>query len=63
MAGEARHDAAVERTLLTAREAAGCGDYQDALAWLAMLEAIGHPLSAGERSMQERWRAMLKRAP
>lgn len=47
---------AVAKTFSAARESAARGDYADALAWLALLDAIGHRLSQHELSLRERWR-------
>jgi hypothetical protein len=55
----ARHEAAVARTLSSAREAAARGDHADALAWLAMLEAIGHEFSREDEHLRESWREIL----
>jgi hypothetical protein len=56
---DARHEAAVARTLSSAREAGARGDHADALAWLAMLEAIGQELSREDQRLREKWRATL----
>ena len=56
---EARHLAAVARTLSSAREAAARGDHAEALRWLSMLDAIGHELSPGDQRMRAEWRSVL----
>ncbi len=50
-----RHQAAVTRSLEWADEAAGRHDYQDALAWLRTLEAIGEHLPVAYRRKKEAW--------
>jgi hypothetical protein len=51
-----RHDAAVTRTLAWANEAAARNEYDDALRWLAVIDAIGDPLPAGYATKQVEWR-------
>ncbi len=55
-ARRAKHERAVARTLEFADEAAGRGDFRDALAWLATLEAIGRRLSDEYLVKQAEWR-------
>ena len=52
---DARHLAAVTRSLQWADEAAEHGDHADAIAWLRALEAIGDELSAGYRIKLHAW--------
>ena len=56
MTAEARHRVAVLRTLAAADTAALEGDYDDALAWLDTIRAIGDDLPAEYRSKESRWR-------
>jgi hypothetical protein len=56
---EERHERAVARTLEFAEEAAGRGDFPDALAWLQTLEAIGRVLPMEYLSKREAWRLSL----
>ncbi len=53
-AGE-HHRSAVANTLRFADDAAATGDYHDALAWLATLEAIGELMPAEYRAKQRAW--------
>jgi hypothetical protein len=52
---DARHLAAVTRSLQWADQAAEHGDHADAIAWLRALEAIGEELSAGYRIKLHAW--------
>lgn len=54
--GLTRHEAAVRRTLDLADEAAARGDFDDALAWLAAIEAMGDDLPAEYVGQQRAWR-------
>jgi hypothetical protein len=54
-ARDARHRDAVRRTVQWAREAAGNGDYREALAWLATIEAIDAELPAGAEAWRRDW--------
>lgn len=54
-AGLSRHEAAVANTLGWADRAAADGDYADALAWLATLDAIGVPLPAEYVAKRPAW--------
>ncbi|HZE18299.1 MAG TPA: hypothetical protein VE197_22850 [Mycobacterium sp.] len=53
---EAKHEQAVARTLEFAEDAACRGDFTDALAWLATLEAIGRRLPSEYLTKREEWR-------
>lgn len=53
--GLTRHEAAVRRTLDLAEESAARGDYRDALAWLAAIEATGDRLPAPYVERQAAW--------
>ena len=53
--GITKHEAAVMRTLGWADEAAADQDYTGALHWLAVIEAIGSPLSDEYRGKQATW--------
>jgi hypothetical protein len=59
---EAKHLAAVARTLQWADEAAERGDYLDAVLWLETLEAIGDQLPEVYESRRGSWSARLGRA-
>ena len=59
---EAKHLAAVARTLQWADEAAERGDNFDAIAWLETLEAIGDQLPEVYESRRRAWSARLRRA-
>lgn len=59
----ARHEHAVARTLEFAEEAATRGDFTDALAWLATLEAIGRRLPHEYVSKRQQWRLALAADP
>jgi len=50
-----KHAAAVARTLLAAVDAAAGGDYADALAWLATVEAIGDVLPHEYEAKRAAW--------
>jgi hypothetical protein len=54
-----RHDAAVASTLQQADEAAVGGDYDGALSWLGLLEAIGDELPVGYESKRQAWLAAI----
>ena len=58
---EAKHLAAVARTLQSADESAECGDLFDAIAWLEMLEAIGDKLPEVYEIRRDSWSAQLAR--
>lgn len=58
-----KHQAAVAATLALADEAAARGDYADALAWLATVEAVGDTLTSAYHAKQRAWRLMAGRAP
>lgn len=53
--GPTKHEAAVSRTLGWADEAASNRDFAGALAWLAVIEAIGSPLSDEHRGKRVTW--------
>ncbi len=59
---EAKHLAAVARTLQWADEAAERGDYFDAVLWLETLEAIGDQLPEVYASRRGSWSAQIARA-
>lgn len=59
MRDQSTHRAAVAQTLSWAHVAAARGDYADALAWLATLDAIGHELSRDDERLREAWRGVL----
>ncbi len=59
---EAKHLAAVARTLQWADEAAERGDHVDAVAWLETLEAIGVRLSEVYENRRGSWSAQIARA-
>ncbi len=64
MSDSKAHRAAVAQTLSWARAAAARGDHADALAWLATLDAIGHPLSREDQYRRAAWRdALVARCP
>lgn len=52
---DAQHSAAVQNSLAWADEAAQAGEYDDALKWLAAVEAVGTDLSTGYRRKRELW--------
>jgi hypothetical protein len=52
---DARHLAAVTRSLQWADEAAEHGDHADAMAWLEVVEAIGDELSAAYTVKRHAW--------
>lgn len=56
---DTRHLAAVERSLAWADAAAQQGDFAEALAWIRMLEAIGHEITGEEDVKREAWLAAL----
>ena len=56
---EAKHLAAVARTLQWADESAERGDHFDALAWLDTVEAIGDELSEVYEIRRDSWSAQL----
>ena len=56
---EAKHLAAVTRTLQWADESAKRGDYLDALAWLNTVEAIGDELPEIYETRRDSWSAQL----
>jgi hypothetical protein len=58
---EAKHLAAVARTLHWADEAAERGDHFDAVAWLETLEAIGDQLPEVYESRRRSWSAQIAR--
>jgi hypothetical protein len=51
-----KHAAAVAKTLQRAVDAAASGDYPDALAWLATVEAIGDVLPREYEARRVAWR-------
>lgn len=53
--GEAKHLAAVTRSLRWADESAGCGDYHDAIAWLQVVEATGEQLPKAYETKRQTW--------
>lgn len=53
--GPTRHEAAVMQTLGWADEAAASRDFAGALEWLAVIEAIGTPLSDEHLGKQATW--------
>ncbi len=53
--GPTKHEAAVMRTLAWADEAAANHDYAGALEWLAVIEAIGCPISEEHLGKQATW--------
>jgi hypothetical protein len=59
---EAKHLAAVARTLQWADESAQRGDHFDAIAWLGALEAIGDELPEVYKIRRDSWSAQLARA-
>jgi hypothetical protein len=59
---EAKHLAAVARTLQWADEAAEHGDYLDAVLWLETLEAIGDKLPGVYESRRGAWSAQIARS-
>ncbi len=58
---EAKHLAAVARTLQWADDSAGRGDLFDAIAWLGTLEAIGDKLPDVYEIRRDSWCAQLRR--
>ena len=56
---EAKHLAAVARTLQWADESAERGDYFDALAWLDTVKAIGDELPEVYETRRDSWSAQL----
>jgi hypothetical protein len=46
MSEDGRHERAVARSCQLAQEAAGIGEYEEALAWLQAVEVVDGPLSA-----------------
>jgi hypothetical protein len=59
---DARHSAAVRRTGAWADEAASRRDFAGALEWLAVIEAIGDPLSSAQQASRSAW-SQASRAP
>ena len=55
----ARHERAVAQTLEWADQAAARGDHADALAWLNLLETMGHRFSNEYQRKREKWRVAL----
>lgn len=55
---DARHQAAVARSLSWADDAAARGDHTDALAWLGAIEAIGEQLTPEYHAKRETWQAL-----
>lgn len=53
------HAAAVARTLTWAEESAARGDYEDALAWLGVLDVIGERLPHAYAEKRGAWRRAL----
>ena len=60
---EAKHLAAVARTLQWADESAERGDHFDALAWLDTVEAIGDELPEVYEIRRDAWSAQLGASP
>ena len=58
-----RHPAAVARTLAWADEAADRGDHHDALAWLAVIEAVDGSLPATYTAKRHAWRRARENQP
>ena len=54
-----KHEHAVARTLEFAEEAAGRGDFTDALSWLATVQAVDRHLPPEYLTKQEKWRLAL----
>ncbi len=54
-----KHAQAVTRTLEFAEEAAGRGDFTDALAWLQTIEAVDRRLPGQYETRREEWRLAL----
>lgn len=52
-----KHEAAVADTLRQADEAAGNGDYPQALSWLQLIDAIGDALPEGYELKRRAWLA------
>jgi hypothetical protein len=57
-----RHQAAVSNSLLLAEHAAARGDYEEALSWLAAVEATGDVLSAAFQAKRHAWRRFAREA-
>lgn len=55
-----KHDRAVAQTLDWADEAASRGDHAEALAWLSMLDTMGHQFSNEYQRKRQKWRAALR---
>jgi hypothetical protein len=53
--GEAKHQAAATRSLRLADESAARGDYNDAVAWVQVLEATGEPLPKAYETKRQTW--------
>ncbi len=60
--GRTKHEAAVMRTLAWADEAAADHDYAGALDWLAVITAIGCPLSDEHLGKQAAWAVAAREA-
>lgn len=58
--GQARHSAAVARTLAAADSSAADGNFVNALAWLETLKAIGDALTPEYERKEQDWRAALR---
>jgi hypothetical protein len=52
---QARHQAAVARSLGWAHESAARGDYVDALSWMRTLDAVGHTFTATDATARAAW--------
>jgi hypothetical protein len=52
---DARHQAAIARSLGWAHESAARGDYADALSWMTTLDAVGHTCSSKDQAARESW--------
>lgn len=50
-----RHRSAIDRSVGWAEAAAARGDYYDALGWLAVVEAVGPPLTAQQLGLRRTW--------
>ena len=59
---DAKHQAAVRRSLTCADAAARAGNHADALQWLDVVEAVGDELSAEYTAKRESWRRALSGA-
>ncbi len=55
MDGGDPHATAVKRSLAWAQESADRGDYEDALGWIEVVEAIGEQLPAGYQTRRLVW--------